>query len=738
MQIRAKENFRMLTQLCSTFCRRRLVVGFWLLLVATLMSTAAGLWKIRQDRLVQQRTVDSSRTLLVTRIHDSLMRARDLVDRFAAEAALEITTVGPDSLARRLETMMRSHPCVFGAGMGLDPDWIRDRSAHGPRLDTNQFGQWSSYRLRGDSAGGSVRAVGYDYTDTTLESAWWYTRTARLLGPQWVGPYYSPTAKTNLVAYTRPIFDKNRRYVGVVRAVYSLAELRSRVAVTSANQDGYSVLLAKDGTILYHPRVELMKGNSTIRALAEKTANATLLAFADSMDRGVTSGRMAYNSIFTGEKAHLEYDRIKGVDWYVLSVVADSGSNPFCAYQRHVFLLVLAVTILLCWGWCLAWNRRLWVGAMGVSVFFSLGIVVMCWLSVEKFESGICTPLSVLVKGAQSDKGEDVDCSRAPLANAFAASAFMNRCFELNESIRSIPTGILIQTVNFTSAYSFSVSGYVWQKYTSLDDTSVLGVEFPENEDVDIEQAYDEQAAPGEYVRGWSFSADIRQPFGYRLYPLDKEEIWIRMQPKGLNQQVMLEPDFMSYRKTNGTFFGIDQSLVLPQWKILGTNFSYAKNTSSSSFGRGEFHNQGEQPELYFSIHVRRNIFDAFISQFIPLLVIILMLFSILWVGRKKDDPGLLGFNALSGASGCSAVFFIVIYNHISIRNQLGAPGVVYMEFYFFVTYLAILYVSLNSIMVAMDHKTRFINHEDNLISRLIYWPMVTGILFVSTFVAFY
>lgn len=728
----------MLTQLCSTFCRRRLVVGFWLFLAATLASTGAGLWNIRKDRVVQQAAMDSSRSLLVSKIHDSLMRARDLVDRFAEEASREIAKVGPDSLSRRLREMMRERPCVFGAGMGLDPDWIRSRGRGGSGLGANKFGQWSAYLLRSDSANGSARQVDYDYTDTSLESGWWYTRTAKVLGPQWVGPYYSPTAQTNLVAYSRPIFDEKRRFTGVVRAVYSLAELRARVAVTSATQDGYSVLVGKDGAILYHPRVELMKGNSTIRALAEKTGNATLLAFADSMDRGVTSGKMPYNSIFTGEKAHLEYDRIRGVDWYLLSVVSDAGSNPFCAYQRHVFLLVLAVTILLCWGWCLAWSRRLWVGAIGVSVFFSMGIVAMCWLSVEKFESGICTPLSVLVKGGSSDQGEEMDCSRAPLANAFAASAFMNRCFELNESIRSIPTGILIQTVNFTSAYSFSVSGYVWQKYRSLEDTALLGVEFPENEEVDIEQAYDEQVGPGEYVRGWSFSADIRQPFGYRLYPLDKEEIWIRMQPKGLNQQVMLEPDFMSYRKTRGALFGVDQSLVLPQWKILGTNFSYAKNTSSSSYGRGEFRNQGEQPELYFSIHVRRNIFDAFISQFIPLLVIILMLFSILWVGRKKDDPGLLGFNALSGASGCSAVFFIVIYNHISIRNQLGAPGVVYMEFYFFVTYLAILYVSLNSILVAMDHKTRFINHEDNLISRLIYWPMVTGILFVSTFVAFY
>jgi len=728
----------MISFLRGFFSRRHLVGGFWFFLVATLVLVFLDWRAIRKDGLDQIRSVDSTRTVTVSRVHDSLMRAKEIVEELGAELSIALDAATLDSIDRRIERLLERHPCVYGAGVALDPTWIKRHPGAIRRSSVNAYGQWSSYVLRRKGGSKSVTSVEYDYTDTSLEAARWYSKTVRVLGPTWVGPYFSATAQTNLIAYSRPLFGPDHAFIGVVRAVYSLADLRNKVALANIRDEGYSILVSNTGAILYHPRMELMDGKSTLRSIGEKTGNVALLTFSDSLDKASASGAIPYRSIFTGETASLKYTRIRDVGWYMISIIPDSGSKPFCTYQKHVSLFLLALVILSCWGWCLLWRRRLWVASIGVSSIFSVGIVLICWLVVAKFESGVCTPLSVLVKSGTLERDPAVDCSRTPLSNAFAASAFMNRCFELDSEIHSIPTGILLQTVNFTSAYSFSVSGYVWQKYHSREDSALLGVEFPENESVSLEDAYDDSIAPTEFVRGWRFSASIRQPFDYRQYPLDREEIWIRMQPKGLNQKLMLEPDFNSYGGHGTGLFGIDQNLVLPQWKIMATNFSYAKNASTSNYGRGEYRNRGEQPELYFSLHVRRNIFDAFISQFIPLLVIILMLFSILWVGRKKDEPGLLGFNALSGASGCSAVFFIVIFSHISTRNMLGSPGVVYMECYYFVTYAAILFVSLNSILVAMDDKSKFINLGDNLISRLIYWPLVTGILFVWTFVTFF
>lgn len=698
--------------------RRRWIRGlFWAAVVALGAASVLCLVSAREDQKRSRLDADLQRAHLVDKVHDSLMYAKDLADKLVEGLP---GRPDPDQVRDDVRRLLREHPAVLGAGISYDPAWLSREGFGRSRLSFRCLREHAGMREEDD--------LGYDYLDSAVPNARWYTLTAHQRQATWSAPYFSRAAQTEVIAYARPVFDSDSALVGVACAIYSLADLRSRIAGAGL---GRALLISGDGTILHHPRMDMMDGRSNVRTLGRKTQNASMLAFADSMERGSVRGSIAHRSTFTKEASHLVYDRIPGLGWYVLTVSRDAGSEALCAHRRAIFLLVSAAFALLALGWCLFHPGRPWASSIGFSAILTAGIVALCWLSVAASASGSC------VSAASAKAGADSGCSRTTLSNSFSAGAFMNSCFELDGAMRSVPTGILVQTASFANAYSFAVSGYVWQKYRERSDTSFLGVEFPESESFSLAQAYDDSVGPREFVRGWRFSATVRQPFDYRLYPLDRQEVWIRMQPRGLNEAIMLEPDFASYHRREGALTGVDQNLVLPQWTLQGANFSYARNRSSSDYGRSEFRNRGEYPELYFSLHVRRNVFDAFVSQFVPLLVIILMLFSILWVGRKKDEPGLLGFNALSGTSGCSAVFFIVIYNHISLRNTLGTPGVVYMEFYFFATYAAILFVSLNSILVATDHRSWFINHGDNLVSRLIYWPLVTGGLFAATFLVF-
>lgn len=634
-----------------------------------------------------------------------------------------------------LRQLQKDRPSVYCATIAFDPDWIRTHPSFAPE---SQSLVYTSFAMnKGEEP--TPLVIPYDFTDPNLETTQWYTTAAQYRRQNWFGPYFGNAAQAYLVGYSAPLYDSQHQFIGVATAEYALLELRKILLDESLKKnlsDGYIILLNQNGSIVYHPRVELMQNSRTLRDIGEQTNNQTLLTFSDSLDHKSPQGALDYQSIYTRERTRLHYKQIPGIGWYLLNISPDREGQPFCYYQKQIFAFILAALILLIWLLCLLFYNRIWVLSIGISVLFCASLVLICLISVKKYESGLCAPLSVLMDNSLSDHGTH-DCSRTPLNNGFATSAYMNRCFEFEGGMRSIPTGIVVQTVSFTSAHSFTASGYIWQKYRTRSDTAYLGIEFPENESMDVEQAYDDSLAENEFVRGWHFSVAIRQPFSYLRYPLDKEEVWFRMRPAGLSQNVILEPDFMSYRINQGDLYGVDQNLVLAQWSILTTNFSYALNKTTSNYGKRDFYNESTYPELYFSIHVRRNVLDAFISQFIPLVVIMLMLFSILWVGRKSEN-GLLGFNSLSGASGCSALFFIVIYNHINVRNQLGSPGVVYMEYYFFITYIALLFVSLNSIQVALDQTSRFINYKDNLISRVLFWPVVTGALFVCTFVVFW
>lgn len=711
--------------------RRRQLLGLRVFLALCLALFAKTAWDIRATERENDARSALARTRLVGEIGTRLGGVKAFIDSFAEVASGRIADGEPERAAVWLDSALRERGNVFGAGLAVDPTWIEECRKTGAWPDKS--GRWSLYLVKND--GGPRRRIPlpYDYTDSSAEVAKWYARATA--GPDWYGPYFGLISQANLLAYSVPMRSRSGRFLGVARAVYSLAELRSQVASADAPAEGFNALLSSNGTIVYHPQVEWMVSRAALRDLAD--SDAVLSALSDSIAKRSARGTLAYDGIFTGRHSLLHYQRIPVLGWYLVSAESCQGLGFLCLYHRDAMWCLAAFFVAVGWGWCLFWGRRrLWTGALGVSGLFSLAIASICWISVAQHESGtVCKPATA---AAGKHPQATSTCTKTILPDAYAASGFMNRCFEGGDSIPLIPTGIQIQTMNFTGPNSFSTSGYVWQKHRARGDTDQLGVEFPEGEDVSMEVAYDDSIGPEEWVRGWRFAASIRQPFGYRQYPLDKEEMWIRMQPSGLSQSVMLEPDFMSYKNGNDPLLGIDKNLVVSQWKILGGNFSYARNLSHTNYGRGSFRGDLRNHELYFSVHVRRNIFDAFISQFIPLMVIILVLFSILWVGRKKDEPGLLGFNALSGASGCSAVFFIVIYNHISIRSMLGAKGVVYMECYFFVTYLAILFVSLNSIQVAMDHDSKFINYGDNLASRLLYWPMVTGLLFLCTFVAFY
>ena len=61
-----------------------------------------------------------------------------------------------------------------------------------------------------------------------------------------------------------------------------------------------------------------------------------------------------------------------------------------------------------------------------------------------------------------------------------------------------------------------------------------------------------------------------------------------------------------------------------------------------------------------------------------------------------------------------------------------------YLEYYFIVMYAAFLGVSVNAIMVASHSPHPLILIGDNLVARLLFWPLLSFALLVATVVIFY
>ncbi len=98
----------------------------------------------------------------------------------------------------------------------------------------------------------------------------------------------------------------------------------------------------------------------------------------------------------------------------------------------------------------------------------------------------------------------------------------------------------------------------------------------------------------------------------------------------------------------------------------------------------------------------------------------------------------MLGFSAAEIVLGASALFFVASFQHVAMREALDASDLLYFEYFYFVLYLMLMAVSINGILFASDVHLAFIEYADNLLPKLLLWPLTMVALFLITLVQFY
>ena len=155
------------------------------------------------------------------------------------------------------------------------------------------------------------------------------------------------------------------------------------------------------------------------------------------------------------------------------------------------------------------------------------------------------------------------------------------------------------------------------------------------------------------------------------------------------------------------------------------------------NLGRPQFP-VGDSLELYFNIGLRRYFVSAFVEYMIPLAVVSFLVFAVLMIStRQQEKIGLLGFSTSAVLGYCAALFFVLIVSHVHLRETLAGQGTIYMEYFYFVMYFAILGVSIDALLFSSSARLPFIRYRDNILAKQLYWPVLTGTLFTITLLAF-
>ena len=552
---------------------------------------------------------------------------------------------------------------------------------------------------------------------------------------------------------------------GIISADITVDQIRSSVfdAITKnlgefPTEASYAFIFAEEGTLISHPNSDYLLRQATFEddfCFTDQNCLDRARRIKKSVESEIPPLEN-YVEHLSGSESLVFFAKIGEGNWW-LAIVVDkeailSGPDDIGRFRlQEIGIAFSVLSSLFLFGLLIflsflpirtesGGSPRLWA-ISGAFTLLTLAGISFLWFTnitseLDNDERDIvltneAIPSKVILSCAAAEQKSPIGRDQANKCNA--------------GKLRSVPTGLFVQSVEFSSANNVIVTGYVWQKYSKeLRDLvpnvadGVAGFILPEADNPTIELTFQEDLGDSK-VFGWYFTATLRQEFDYSEYPFDNERVWIRLWPNEFAKGVVLSPDFDSYDTTRPIETpGLEkQDFVIEGWKIEESFFSYRLNSYDTNFGLARESRQNF-PELYFNIGMRRDFIDAFIANMIPIAVVSVLLFAVLLMaGSPVDREDRFGFSTANVLAFNAALFFVVIVSHVGLRDSLSAQGVVYIESFYFILYGAILAVSANSILVAARLDNNLLLYRDNLIARLLYWPIMLGITLIVTWFSF-
>ena len=215
-------------------------------------------------------------------------------------------------------------------------------TAFDPFAYNNRIKLFSPYVYRTDEEIKDVDlAKSYDYT---LQD--WFM-IPKLLGTSyWGEPYFDEGGGNILMAtYSQPMY-KDGKFIGVSTADISLDDLElemNNIRIMA----GYTFIITRTGTFIYHPIKEYMM-NESIFSLAEENGQPELREIGKKMIAG-EQGITTYIDVNTGEKEWLVYSPIPDCHWSFAAMIPGKEimKTVNSMVLRQVSIMVIGLLIIL-------------------------------------------------------------------------------------------------------------------------------------------------------------------------------------------------------------------------------------------------------------------------------------------------------------------------------------------------------------------------------------------------------
>lgn len=641
----------------------------------------------------------------------------------AIEARLRAVMPVANGIAADLSAGRLDDPRVnarLQAGLEANPDILQVGIVYRPFAKSPRLRLFAPHA---DATTGDVFQLEdrYDYTEYP-----WF-KDAMAGGPHWGEPYFDEDAKALVVGYSAPFFrpgDDRKETIGFVRTNLPLAQIRKAVSTQTLGQTGYGFLLSRKGVYLADPIDDYVRQQRTIFEVADQNHDEARRRLGQRAIAGARDEETGVSGV-TGETSLIFAEPIPVAGWSLGSVVVrDEVAVPPREVRRGIIRIIGPAIFFLFFA-ALAMHlyrpvtgADIWRLTLTASALMVGSICVIWWLTLHLPD--------------RTDESS-VHVIDEPNLQKFVAE---HRLLPNVDPIQ-IPTGVFIRSLRFGSANDMVVSGSIWQRLQpALVGLVTEGVDLPDAEAVDVKEAFRRTGPDGTTI-GWNIKATLRESSSGSLkYPFDRATMRMRIAPRDFDKNVVLTPDLSSYQLLiPSTLPGLDHQIVTPGWWMDQSFFSYTQANYATTFGIGNSLSRSRRYELTFNMVAQRQFLDPFISSVLPILVIACLLFGLLIVGSKNTAKiAATGFKATDILRASVALLFPALIAQVNLRTKIGATDIIYIEYFYFVLYTAIIGVAANALLFTLGGRG-IAQVRDNLIPKLLFWPYLLGACLAVTLV---
>ena len=305
-----------------------------LLMAIPIFALALGILFVQSRNNIKSEAIKHAKSLLNTTMK-RFVRHMEMVETATSINDWEVIEhLHPDSILNisRYIVLLNSH--IDGCSISTEPNVFPKYGRH-----------FSAYTVREPDTVTTVIEEEYEYFEKI-----WYKKPHILGKPCWV-VYYDEsdslalTLDGMIASYSKPLYDKNKRFVAVISTDLSLLRLSKTITKDTPYGDSYFMMTGEEGRFYLHPDTTRLF-TKTIYSDADPVKNSDLYALGHEMTTG-KQGTMSVN--IDGKQCLVSYQPVPGTDWSLALVCPERSilKNYNRLAMIHAPLIIIGLILIL-------------------------------------------------------------------------------------------------------------------------------------------------------------------------------------------------------------------------------------------------------------------------------------------------------------------------------------------------------------------------------------------------------